>query len=122
MIELLYTTLVLFGFFLPFFFFFPTFQPMKIFMIFFQLIFSIILLSKNFYKKHSLYDMPKFNPIHSLDFEPIKSLYLTDYENGIIKNINYDTLSNTEFSLIKTDKFKLKCLENYYINMKESCP
>ena len=122
MLELLYTTLVLFGFFLPFFFFFPTFQPMKIFMILFQLILSIILLSKNFYKKHSLYKMPKFNPIHSLDFEPIKSLYLTYQENGTIKNISYDTLSNTEFSLIKTDQFKFKCSEKYYINIKDSCP
>ena len=57
--------------------------------------------------------MPKFNPIHSLDFEPIKSLYLTYYENGTIKNISYDTLSNTEFSLIEADQLKLKCSEKY---------
>ena len=73
MIELVYTTLTIFGFFLIIFFLFPEFQQMKVVMIFFQLIISIILLSNNFYKRHNLYEMEKYNNIQNLNFEPIIS-------------------------------------------------
>ena len=122
MIELLYTTLVLLIIFIPIFFLFKMFQPIQIIMLVFQLLLCIILLSNNFYKKHSLYDLPKFNFIQDTNFEPIKSLYESYYENGTLKNINFETLSNTKFSLIKTEKFSTKCLENYYIEKDISCP
>ena len=31
-------------------------------------------------------------------------------------------MNNSEFSLIKTQKYSIQCLENYYINKDESCP
>ena len=74
MIELLYTFLVLLVFLVPIFFLFPGYQPMQIIMTIIQFIFGIILLSNNFYKKHSLYDLPKFNFIQDTNFKPIKTL------------------------------------------------
>jgi len=122
MIELLYTTLSLFIFFLPFFFIFKEFKPMKLGLIFFQWILSIILLSDNFYKDHSLYNDKNFNYIQSLDFYPLKSLFKIFDENGSFENISFETMNNSKFSLIKTQKYSIQCLENYYINKDESCP
>ena len=122
MIELIYTTLTIFGFFLIIFFLFPEFQQMKVVMIFFQLIISIILLSNNFYKRHNLYEMEKYNNIQNLNFEPIISLNETYYDNGSFKDIIYETSANTEFSFIKTEKFSTKCLDNYYIQSNYICP
>ena len=118
MIELLYTSLVLCIFFIPVFFVFPVFKQMKTFIIFFQLLISFILLSKNFYKKHSLYKDQKFEFIQSLDFCPINSLSFNS-STGEIQN---DTMSDKNFSLIKKDKFSLQCLEHYFINKNELCP
>ena len=64
----------------------PNFKNMKIIIIFCELIISFILLSKNFYKKHSLYNS-KFQYIQTTDFYPIKTLYKTLYENGEFKSI-----------------------------------
>ena len=122
MIELLYTTLVLFCFSFPFFFIFQHFKPMKFGLIIFQLIISVILLTNNFYKKHSLYKSPNFTFILDTDFFPINSLNKTYYENGTFKNISYDILKKSKFSLIKTSKYSTKCLENYYIDNDKSCP
>ena len=122
MLELLYTTLVLFGFLLPGFFIFKEFKPRKIFLHFFLFILSIILLSNNFYKKHTLYKEARFQYIQKTDFNPIRSLFKDYYENGTFKDFSFDTLGNSEFSLIKTEKYTIKCLEDYYINKNESCP
>ena len=122
MIELLYTTLVLFGFIFPFFFIFKEFKPLKLGLIFFQWILSVILLSDNFYKDQSLYEDPNFERIQSTDFKPIKSLYKTFYENGSFENISFDTMYTSKFSLIKTQKYPIQCFENYYITANESCP
>ena len=122
MLELLYTTLVLFGFLLPGSFIFKEFKPMKIFLYFFLFILSIILLSNNFYKKHSLYKEAHFEYIHVTDFNPIKSLKKDYYEDGTFKDFSFDTLGSSEFSLIRTEKYAIKCLEDYYINKNESCP
>ena len=75
MIELLYTTLVLFCFSFPFFFIFQHFKPMKFGLIIFQLIISVILLTNNFYKKHSLYKAPNFTFILDTDFFPINHCF-----------------------------------------------
>ena len=122
MLELLYTTLTLFGFLFPSFFFCKEFKPLKIFFISFQLILCIILLSDNFYKKQSLYEDPYFNYIQNLDFFPIKSLNKTNSENNQVEKITFEKMNNSEFSLIKTQKYSIQCLENYYINKNESCP
>ena len=122
MIELLYTTLVVFAFFFPFFLMCNKFKYMSVFIIFSQLIISFILLSKNFYKKHSLYKIQKFQSIQQLNFYPIKSLYETYYENGEFDDINFDTIETNKFSLIKSDKYSKKCLEHYFIHSNEICP
>jgi len=122
MIELVYTTLTIFGFFLIIFFLFPEFQQMKTVLIFFQLIISIILLSNNFYKRHNLYEMEKYNNIQNLNFEPIISLNETYYDNGTFKDIIYATSPYTEYSFVKTEKFSVKCLDNYFIESNYICP
>ena len=122
MIEILYTILVLFGFIFPFFFLFKEFKPLKLGLIFFQWIISVILLSDNFYKDQSLYEDPNFNNIQNIDFKPIISLYKIFYENGSFENISFDTMNNSEFSLIKTQKYSVKCFENYYITTNKLCP
>ena len=95
---------------------------MKIFIIFFQLIISFILLSNNFYKKHSLFKDSNFQYVQKLNFSPIKSLYETSYNNGSFKNISFDVMYSDEYSLIKTEKYSTKCLEHFFIESNESCP
>ena len=114
MIELLYTTSALLVFIFPFFFLFKEFKPLKLGLVFFQFILSVILLSDNFYKAQSLYKDPNFNNIQSTDFKPIISLYETIDDDGF-KTISFDTMDNPEFSLTKTQQYSIKCFENYYI-------
>ena len=121
MIELLYTTSALLVFIFPFFFLFKEFKPLKLGLVFFQFILSVILLSDNFYKDQSLYEDPNFNNIQSTDFKPIISLYKTIDEDGF-EIISFDTMSSSEFSLIKTQKYSIKCFEYYYITKDGSCP
>ena len=59
---------VIFGFFFLFYLMLPNFKYMKSLIITFQLIISFIFLSKNFYKKHSLYKDPKFEYIQNINF------------------------------------------------------
>ena len=122
MLEILYTTLVLFGFLLPFFFIFSEFKPMKLGLIIFQHILSIILLSDNFYKDHYLFERPDFQFIQNLDFYPINNLYGTYLQNGTLYEIKFNRMNNLEFSLIKTEKYSTECLESFYIKKGESCP
>ena len=122
MLEFLYTTLVLLVFFFIGFLIIPTFKYMKMIMIIIQLIFSFILVSKNFYKKHSLYSAPRVQYIQSLDFYPINYINRTDNINGTFKNIIYDTMSDNKFSLIQTKKYSTQCLEHYFIKKNEACP
>ena len=41
---------------------------------------------------------------------------------GSFENISFGIINNSEFSLIKTKKYSIQCLENCYINKGESCP
>ena len=122
MMELLYTTLVIFGFLFLFSFSCKIFKGFKIFFVCFQLLLSIILLSDNFYKDQSLYEDQDYNYIQNLYFLPIKSLNKTLNENGVLKSIDFDILNSSEFSLIKTEKYSTQCLENYFIRKNEFCP
>ena len=122
MLELLITSLAVFAFFIPFFIIFSDFFPIKVTMASFQFILSIIFLMNMFYKQHSLYNEPQINYIQNLTFYPIKSLHEIYGKSGYLINIGYDTMKNTEFSLIETEKYSTKCLENYYISSNESCP
>ena len=119
MLEFLYTTLVLL---VPCFLVFlilPAFKYAKMGMIIFQLIFSFILVSKNFYKKHNLYNAPRFQYIQSTNFYPINSLYKT-FSN--IDDVGYNSMNDNKFSLIRTEKYSTQCLEHYFIIKDETCP
>ena len=120
--ELCVTFLVFVGLFSFCYILLPNFKTMKTIIIFCQLIISFILLSKNFYKKHSLYKSPKFQYIQSTEFYPIKTLFKELYENGKFKNIKFDRVSYREFSLIKTQKYSKQCLEHYFIQKNNECP
>ena len=113
---------VIVGFFFLFYLMLPNFKYMKSLIVTFQLIISFILLSKNFYKKHSLYNSPKFEYIQDINFYPIKSIYKTFDENGDFNNIGFDTMNINKFSLIKTQKYSTQCLDHYFIQANENCP
>ena len=115
MLEFLYTTLVLFAFFFIGFLVIPVFKYMKMIMIIIQLIFSFILVSNNFYKKHSLYSASRVQYIQSLDFYPINNIYRADNINETFIKISYDTISDNKFSIIQTEKYSTQCLEHYFI-------
>ena len=128
MIEILYSTLILFGGFLPFFFIFSNFKYMKKFMLTILLIialpmvfaFSRLSVCSNY--THTLCQQKKIEYTQSLGDYPIKSLYATYNENGTIIGINYDRMSDETFSIIKTEYYSTQCLENYYIKTNVSCP
>ena len=116
MIELLYTSLLIFGLFLIFVFCFPVFNPIKIFMLAAQLILCFILFSNNFYKKHSLWKEQSYINIHEVPYYPIKSIDLTSY-----KELSFEKLKDKKFSIIRTEQYSNECLENYFIASNE-CP
>ena len=122
MLEALYMTLILFVPFFVLFLFFPSFKSTKMIMIFIQLIFSIVLVTKILYKKHSLYSAPIVNFIQRTDFFPIQYLYKIDDAEGVFQNISFDKMDNNEFSIIKTDKYPNQCLEHYFIKKDETYP
>ena len=122
MLEFLYTTLVLFIFCFSIFIIFPKFKHAKMIMIIIQIIFSAILASNNFYRKHSLYSAPPVQYIQSTNFYPINSLYAHYNINGEFINISYHTMDNNKFSLIQTEKYSAQCLEHYFIEKDEICP
>jgi len=122
MLEFFYPTAIIFVPFIILFLIIPAFKYVKIIMIFIQLIFSFILASNNFIKKHSLYSGPRIQYIQSTDFFPIKSLNKTIDEDGIFQNISFDKMISNKFSIIKTKKYSVQCLENYFIEKDEVCP
>lgn len=119
MLEFLYTTLVLLVFCFLVFIIFPAFKYAKMVMIVMQFIFSFILVSKNFYENHDLYDSPRVQYIQSTNFYPINSLYKT-YD--INEDISYNTMNDNKFSLIQSEKYPAQCLEHYFIAKDETCP
>ena len=89
-------------------------------MIIIQIIFSAILASNNFYRKHSLYSAPPVQYIQSTNFYPINSLYAHYNINGEFINISYHTMDNNKFSLIQSEKYQTQCLEHYFIAKDEN--
>ena len=117
MLELLYTSLVIFGFFFVIFIISRFFKPIKITMLFAQLILCFILFSNNFYKKHSLWKEPDFINIHEVPYYPIKSINLNYYGE-----LSAEKMNDREFSIIKTEEYSNECLENYFIKSYKECP
>ena len=117
MLEILYTSLVIFGFFFVFYLCSPVFKPIKICMFAAQLILCFILFSKNFYKKHSLWKEPDYNNIHEVPYYPIQSIDL-NYGGKVYIEEAYDKI----FSIIKTEEYSNECLENYFIKPNATCP
>ena len=113
MLELLYTSLVIFGFYFLFFFCSITFHPMKISMVAFQLILCFILFSKHFYKKHSLWKEKEYLAIHELPYYPIQS---------INSKLEITKMNNITYSLVKSEEFSNECLENLFFQSSEDCP
>ena len=122
MIELLFTTLVLLSCFLFLLFFLDKFIMIKIIMIISQLILCIILLTNNFYKKHYLWNGIKYQYIHELSFNPVYEIYPINNSIGFFDHFNSKTLKDRTFSLIGTELYSKKCLNNYYINSELECP
>ena len=122
MFELLATT----GLLSPLFFFFllcfDKFIIVKIFTITVQFILCIILLTNNFYKKHFLWKRMKYEEIHELNFYPVYEIYPINNSSGFLDHLVVNSLKDKKFSIIKTEQFSKKCLDNYYINSENECP
>ena len=117
MLEILYTSLVVFGVFFGFYICSPVFKPLKLFMCGAQLILCFILFSKKYYKKHSLWKEPVYNNIHEVPYYPIQSIDLNNSGDIDIKESN-----DTIFSIIKTEEYSNECLQNFFIKHNVTCP
>jgi len=103
-----------------FYFIFPTFQYMKVYFYSFQLLLWILLMSLNQYKNHYLWGEPDFNPFQELPYPPINHIDIIK-DNGQVSDIKV-TYSNKAYSLIKTEEYSKKCIDNYFIPQSETCP
>ena len=121
MIELLYAVIIVFGVSLFFYFIFPTVQYMKIYLYSFQLLLWILLMSLNQYKNHYLWDEPDFSPIHELPYPPINDIKIIYDDNSHVSDIQVG-YSNKVFSLIETEEYSKRCIDNYFIPQSETCP
>ena len=91
--ELLITILVLLPCFLFLFCFSDIFIMIKIPMIITQFILCIILLSNNFYKKHSLWTkINKYEAIQELSFYPVYEIYPVNNSDGFFSHFNVSFL------------------------------
>ena len=121
MIELLYAVIIVFGSSLIAYFIFPTFQYMKIYLYSFQVLIWILLISLNQYKNHYLWDEPDFNSIHELPYPPINDIEIIYDSNNNVNDIKV-AYSNKVYSLIETEEYSKKCIDNYFIPQSETCP
>ena len=112
MIELLYSSLIIFAIIFPTIFILNSFKMMKLLIIFVQ--FNINIFYKTFpfdYHKFSDYELFK-----ELPFEPINNISFFKH------SLNVEYLNDTSYSLIKKGKFSKECLPNFYINELYECP
>jgi len=121
MIELLYAVIIILPISLIFYFIFPTFQYLKLYFYPFHLFLWILLISLNPYKKHYLWDKPNFNPIQELPYPPINGIKIIYDAYSHVSDVKV-TYSNKEYSLIETQEYSKKCINNYYIPESETCP
>ena len=115
MLELLYTSLLLFCIFIILFFILPCFQLVKYIIVLSQLIICFILFSNNFYKKHILWKNNYYAFVHTLNSSPIINLYLSN------DTLYSENLKDFNYSIILTKDYFFKCRENFYINS-DICP
>ena len=121
MIELLYAVIIVFVASFIAYFIFPTFQYMKLYLYSFQLLIWILLISLNQYKNHYLWNEPDFNSIQELPYPPINGINIIYDTNNQASGIKV-TYSNKVYSLIETEKYSKKCINNYYVPQSETCP
>ena len=117
MLEILYTTLVVFVVFFGFYICSTLIKPLKLFLCGAQLNLCLILFSKKYYKKHSLWKEPVYNNIHEVPYYPIQSIDLNNSGDIDIKESN-----DTIFSIIKTEEYSNECLQNFFIKHNVTCP
>jgi hypothetical protein len=79
-------------------------------------------MSLNQYKNHYLWDEPDFNSIHELPYPPINDINIIyDDSNSHVSDIQV-AYSNKVFSLIETEEYSKKCINNYFMPETEACP
>ena len=121
MIELLYAVLIVFPISTICLALFRNFQLLKIYFYPFHLFLWILLIALKPYKKHYLWDKPDFNPIQELPYPPINDINIIYDSNNQVNDIKV-TYSNKVFSLIETNEYSKKCINNYFIPQSEACP
>ena len=63
-----------------------------------------------------------YETVHELSFYPVYEIYLKNNGTKIYDYLGVKSLEDKKFSLIKTEQYSKKCLENYYINSEFECP
>jgi len=121
MIELLYAVLIVFPISLIFLCIFRDFQKLKLYFYPFHLFLWILLISLKPYKKHYLWNEPDFNPIQELPYPPINDINIIYDSNNQVNDIKV-AYSNKVYSLIETNEYSKKCINNYFIPQSEACP
>ena len=133
MLELLITTITLFiG--LTILFAIPVIvHYLRFIMNLAQFTLNLVLLLKFFYKKHSLWNEPDFQPIHQLPFSPLSNILYKESNNSIFSNDSsssseniidnfYFTKCEKIYSINPSKDFSKKCFENFYVNDLAECP
>ena len=121
MIELLYAVLIVLPVSIIFFCLFFDFQFLKIYFYPFHFFLWILLMSLKPYKKHYLWNEPDFNPIQELPYPPINDINIIYDSNNQVNDIKV-SYSNKVYSLIETNEYSKKCINNYFIPQSEACP
>ena len=121
MIELLYAVLIVLPVSIIFFCLFFDFQFLKIYFYPFHFFLWILLMSLKPYKKHYLWNEPDFNPIQELPYPPINDINIIYDSNNQVNDIKV-SYSNKVYSLIETNEYSKKCINNYFISQSEACP
>ena len=112
MIELLYSSLIIFGIVFPTIFIFDSFKLMKVLIVLAQFIINTFCKTFPF----DLHFFSDYEIFKELPFEPINNISYSGYF------LNEEYLNDTSFSLIKKGKFYKECLPNFYINELYECP
>ena len=119
MLELLFTTLAIFIFFMIIFSFLPVFKMIQYVLFTIQLI-VLILLFFPYYDCHILLKGGEPTMINHLSFKPLTNIELNDNSDNTFSKFSYSHISG-DYSLEKTEYYYNECLENYFISSR-ICP
>ena len=115
-LEILYTTIIIAGASIIPFFYFYSFQNLRIFFFIIQIIIFCIITFNSKYNKNYLWNDTNFEPIKKTPYPIIVDI---DYLYDDYLKVSY---SYQNYSIIKTDEFSKECLLFYFVKKSDICP